>query len=138
MNQKLFPIITILAILLILGGIFYFSSPKQVSGDLDGFAICLRDKAFTMYGAVWCSHCQNEKNAFGSSFQYVPYVECPDNINFCLEKGVEGYPTWIGPDGIKLVGEQGVNKLSQISGCPLSGENSPTATSTTATSTGQN
>ncbi len=72
-----------------------------------------------MYGAEWCAHCQNEKKAFGDSFKYVPYVECPDNPQKCLEKGIEGYPTWILPDGKKLIGEQGLLKLSQESGCLL-------------------
>ena len=72
-----------------------------------------------MYGAVWCSHCQTEKASFGSSFQYVPYVECPESPNLCLEKGIEGYPTWVDENGVKYVGEQGLEKLSQISGCEL-------------------
>jgi len=72
-----------------------------------------------MYGAVWCSHCQSEKNAFGDSFKYVPYVECPDDPQKCLSLGITGYPTWILPDGKRLLGEQGIEKLSQESGCVL-------------------
>lgn len=97
---------------------FYKSAPLVIS-QYDGFAKCLAEKKITMYGADWCSHCQNEKRAFGSSFQFVPYVECPQNPQACLEKGVTGYPTWIFSDGKKFVGEQGIEKLSQESGCPL-------------------
>ncbi len=86
---------------------------------LDAFAKCLTAKKVTMYGADWCTHCQNEKKAFGSSFQYVPYVECPKDPKSCLEKDVKGYPTWIFPDGKKLEGEQGLLKLSIESGCAL-------------------
>lgn len=88
-------------------------------GQYDNFAKCLADKNIVMYGADWCPHCQNEKKKFGNSWKYVPYVECPKNPQLCLEKRVEGYPTWIFPDGRKFVGEQGLENLSQESGCAL-------------------
>jgi len=72
-----------------------------------------------MYGAGWCPHCQNEKKAFSDSFQYVPYVECPDEPQRCIDAGIKDYPTWIFPDGKKLEGEQGLKNLSQASGCLL-------------------
>ena len=71
-----------------------------------------------MYGAYWCSHCQNEKRAFGDSFRFVPYVECTRETAKCAAAGIEGFPTWIFPDGRKLVGEQGLRRISQESGCP--------------------
>lgn len=89
------------------------------AGELDAFAQCLAAGKVTMYGADWCSHCQNEKKAFGSSFQYVPYVECPKDPKACLEKDIKGYPTWIFPDGKKMEGEQGALQLSFESGCAL-------------------
>ncbi|MDP3948777.1 MAG: hypothetical protein Q8Q17_02410 [bacterium] len=99
---------------------------EDTSGSLDSFAQCLASKGITMYGAEWCSHCQNEKNRFGDSFRFVPYVECPADPNRCLSAGVNAYPTWIfpasladGPGDKKLVGEQGLQKLSDESGCPL-------------------
>jgi len=118
-------IIIAVVILAILIGVLMFYPAKKVDGRLDGFAQCLASKSITMYGAAWCSHCQNEKNAFEGSFKYVPYVECPNDPQACLEKGVTAYPTWIFPDGLsaqagrKFVGEQGLEKLSQESGCPL-------------------
>ena len=70
-------------------------SSCPLTSDKDAFAKCLTEKGFSMYGAEWCPHCQAEKALFGTSFQYIKYVECPDNINLCLSKGVAGYPTWI-------------------------------------------
>src|SRR3989304_4702963 len=118
------------AVLLLTAGRWW---PQAESGELDAFAQCLADKGITMYGADWCPHCQNEKRAFGDSFGFVPYVECPDNPKLCLEKGIEGYPTWIFPDPStgstsspqassgqawrKLEGEQGIEKLAGESGC---------------------
>lgn len=92
---------------------------QQTKGQLDVFAQCLADKVIVMYGADWCPHCQNEKKAFGDSFRFVPYIECPDNPKLCLAAGIKGFPTWVFPDGRRFEGEQGLEKLSRESGCRL-------------------
>ena len=101
------------------GGLWYFSVPDSALPEIISLAQCLRDKGVTMYGADWCSHCQNEKKAFGPAFEYVPYVECPAEPQKCLALGIEGYPTWIFPDGRRFEGEQGIKKLAEESGCAL-------------------
>jgi hypothetical protein len=63
--------------------------------NYDAFAKCLTEKGATMYGAEWCPHCKEQKAVFGNSFKYINYVECPDNTQLCLDKGIQGYPTWI-------------------------------------------
>lgn len=103
----------------------YFYNPIKLSTSgisqekLVPFAQCLAEKGATMYGAKWCVHCQREKGNFGDSFKYVNYVECPDNIKLCTDKGIVSYPTWIFADGTKREGEQGLQKLSEESGCKL-------------------
>ena len=122
MNKHTLIFAGAIVIALAILGFSYFSKPPTplpTTTNLDNFAQCLADKKITMYGASWCPHCLNEKNRFGDSFRLVPYVECPDNIKMCLDLGINGYPTWILPDGKKLEGEQGIEKLSQESGCPL-------------------
>lgn len=94
--------------------------PPIASADVVALAQCLRDRGITMYGAEWCPHCKNEKKAFGSAFDFVPYVECPIEKQRCAELKIEGYPTWIFPDGKRLVGEQGITKLQEESGCASS------------------
>ena len=116
--NKNFIILTAL-IVLVIGAILFLRPAQKAEGNFDAFAQCLAEKEIIMYGADWCPHCRNEKKQFGDSFHFVPYVECPDNPRLCLQKGVTGYPTWIFPDGKKLIGEQGLKKLSQESGCPL-------------------
>lgn len=111
-----------------------FDNDNLSQKDMDLFAQCLAEKQITMYGAEWCTHCKKEKAAFGSSFKYVPYVECPDNIKICLEKGVNGYPTWITSDGSKYEGEQGIERLAEITGCSLSNEESSKEDSFSTTS----
>ena len=126
MSKKTLFIIALVILAVALLIIFaYYQDSNLVNGKYDDFARCLASKNITMYGAAWCSHCLNEKNAFEGSFKYVPYVECPDDPKKCLDKGVDAYPTWIFPDGLsaqadkKLVGEQGLEKLSRESGCLL-------------------
>ena len=96
---------------------------NQSASALDSFARCLTEKNIVMYGADWCPHCQNEKKAFGEAFQFISYVECPQDPKKCLDAGINGYPTWIFSDGRKFEGEQGVEKLSRESGCLLETNN---------------
>ncbi len=121
MNKKhVFPIaISALAVGALMALIFLPAIGTGSNPELDGFAQCLAEKGVTMYGAEWCSHCQNQKRMFGDSFEHVPYVECPRQTNLCIERGIEGYPTWIFPDGTKLVGEQELDALAEKSGCRL-------------------
>lgn len=119
-NLKLKIVFLLLGAALLIGGLFLFVGRKYRSEHfLDSFAKCLTERGMVMYGAYWCPHCQNEKKAFGDSWQYVNYVECTQEPQKCLEQKIDGYPTWIFPDGKRLVGEQGIEKLSQASGCRI-------------------
>ena len=118
-NKNIFFLIIGLLILGTIATILLSSGGGIPSTKYDTFAQCLASKKLTMYGAVWCSYCKKEKANFGDSFKYVPYVECPENPNLCLEKGVERYPTWVDENDKKYVGLQGLKKLSEISSCAL-------------------
>ncbi|OGY90969.1 MAG: hypothetical protein A3H70_04090 [Candidatus Komeilibacteria bacterium RIFCSPLOWO2_02_FULL_48_11] len=115
--KKVFFIIT-LAALAVVAVVWQVATGGQPNPELDSFAQCLTDKGVAMYGAKWCLHCQNQKKAFGKSFRLIKYLECPDNIELCLAKDIQGYPTWIINDK-KYEGEQSLASLSQISDCPL-------------------
>ncbi|HAS80934.1 TPA: hypothetical protein DD445_03105 [Candidatus Nomurabacteria bacterium] len=120
MNQKsIFFLIIGLLVLGTVATVLLKKGDSPVSTKYDSFAQCLAEKNLTMYGAVWCSHCNAEKQRFEDSFKYVPYVECTETPDLCIEKGIEGYPTWIDGNGTKYVGEQGLEKLSEISSCIL-------------------
>ena len=109
-------IVLIAAIIVVL---WLVSTPKQGNASLDGFAQCIAQKNITMYGLATCPHCQNQKAEFGPSFKYVNYVECTQQAEKCTAEGIEQVPTWVFPDGKKVVGEQTLQQLSDISGCPL-------------------
>lgn len=95
------------------------SRSSGTTADLTAFAVCLRDRNVIMYGAAWCPHCQEQKKLFGEAFKNLSYVECPENPQRCIAAGIEGYPTWVMPNGEKLIGEQKLESLAAASGCVL-------------------
>jgi hypothetical protein len=77
-----------------------------------------------MYGLYWCTHCAEQKDLFGPSFQYVPYIECGvkgsrSEEAVCAQSGVKNFPTWQFADGARVEGTQSLQFLSQKSGCSL-------------------
>ncbi len=109
-------VLSLAALLLIYGD---SGSGKPPAGFYDDFAKCLTGKGIEMYGKNSCAYCQKEKSDFGDSFKFINYVECSTDPNKCISKGINRLPTWIFPDGKKLEGLQGLEKLSAESGCAL-------------------
>jgi len=100
----------------------YFLFPREAHSSPEALvlATCLEGKDAVMYGAEWCPHCQNEKRALGiEAFSRIRYIECPQDPKTCMAAGIEGYPTWIIGGILRLEGEQGLEKLSRATGCPL-------------------
>lgn len=113
-----------IALALLLAAFIYIETMPPPNGKYDAFAKCIAHTSTTFYGAFWCPHCQNQKRAFGSGAQYLPYVECslPDGSGrtpVCIAKGIQNYPTWYFPDGSSSTGEQSLETISQKTGCPL-------------------
>ena len=104
--------------LVIVVAIIYFAFPKVADGEYDTFATCLNESGLIMYGTDWCPHCKNQKELFGSSFEFVNYINCDFNQEECVANGVTGYPTW--KFGLqKFSGVQSLEKLSALTGCEL-------------------
>ena len=128
-NSKTFNLIILFSVIILTGLIVLFFALRYQEANggsgkdfgLDSFAQCLAEKEVKMYGAEWCSHCKNQKELFGRSFQYVPYVECPEDTETCTAAGVEGYPTWIFADGSKKEGEVSLETLAEKTDCELPG-----------------
>lgn len=92
-----------------------------LQSNLDDFAKCLTENNATMYGASWCSHCNNQKNMFGESVEYIRFVDCEVGGKLsteCKAANIQGYPTWI-INGKTYTGEQTLEKLAQLTGCSL-------------------
>jgi len=97
---------------------------KPGASNLEPFAQCLKDKGATFYGAFWCPHCQKQKAMFGSAVKLLPYVECstPDGkaqLQACIDKKIDNYPTWEFADGSRLTGEVALTSLAEKTGCSL-------------------
>jgi uncharacterized membrane protein len=71
------------------------------------------------YGAYWCSHCFDQKQALGKeAMARIPYVECSKEgrnaqVQLCREKKIPGYPTWE-IKGVLYPGEQALDELEDI------------------------
>jgi hypothetical protein len=92
----------------------------------DAFARCLKDRGVKMYGAWWCPHCVEQKEAFGASFEYAPYVECgikgqtQGQSQVCKDENVNHYPTWqFPPTGERVERIFTLQELSDRTGCSL-------------------
>ncbi len=109
--------------LLCLSAVSFSAADKA---KLDNFARCLADKKAVMYGAFYCEHCKEQKDLFGDSAQYLPYVECVEKgtrkiTDQCKTLGIRKTPTWIfEQSGDRIEGKVlSLQELSQKSGCPL-------------------
>ncbi|MFZ0800752.1 MAG: hypothetical protein WBQ09_06810 [Terriglobales bacterium] len=116
-------IVIAVVIVAVCAGLYYFLRRKHDS-RMDAFAQCLSTKGAKMYGAYWCPHCADQKEMFGSSFQYAPYVECGikgsrNQAQVCIDAGVKRFPTWVFADGARVEGAHSLEFLGQETGCPL-------------------
>ena len=112
----------------IIGALFagvYLAGRYYKNHKHDSFAKCIATKNAKMYGLYWCPHCADQKREFGSSFHYVPYIECASADNpheltaACKAAGVKLFPSWqFGSDPPKE-GVLSLQELSQKTGCSL-------------------
>jgi hypothetical protein len=120
-GKKIVVVILIVAVGLLIAMILYRQSHRY-----DAFAKCLKDRHVLMYGAYWCPHCAEQKEKFGASFKYAPYVECgiPGNTRgeqqVCKDAGIQHFPTWqFPPVGERVERVLSLDDLSDRTGCPL-------------------
>jgi hypothetical protein len=117
-RKILIPVLILAAIAL---AIYLWKRPRV--SRLDAFAKCLAARQVKMYGLYWCTHCEEQKEMFGSAFQYVAYIECGAKGSHteqpnCVQAGVKNFPTW----QFATERHEGVlrlESLSEKSGCSL-------------------
>lgn len=116
-------LLTYVVIIICFAGAF-FGGRYYKNHKYDSFAQCLANKNAKMYGLYWCPHCADQKAEFGSSFRYVPYVECAirgshEMAPECKAAGVKLFPSWqFGGDPPKE-GVLSLQALSEKTGCSL-------------------
>jgi hypothetical protein len=105
----------------------------EITTESTPFAIALAKHLHSvgakMYGAFWCSHCNEQKQIFGrEATKILDYVECFPNgagkgkkmAPECAAAGIEGFPTWI-INGKVLGGDQELPILAEESGFTVEG-----------------
>jgi len=122
-NTLALKIVTVVAVVGVCAGLYFLLRHKQNS-RMDAFAQCLGTKGAKMYGAYWCPHCADQKERFGSSLQYAPYVECgikgsQAEAQVCIDAAVKHFPTWTFADGARVEGDHPLEFLGEATGCPL-------------------
>ena len=97
--------------------------------DLVAFAQALSASGSIFYGAGWCPHCTEQKEAFQDGQFYLPFVEVtnPDRTpnQIAIDEGIGVFPTWEFPDGSRLEGQQSLETLSERSGVEIPTGNDP-------------
>ena len=115
-------VLIILAIVVVAAGVYYFVWHRSAT-RLDAFAKCLTAKQSKMYGLSWCPHCLDQKEMFGSSVKYIPYIECGAKNHqeelACVQAGIKNFPTWVFADGSRVEGSKSLEYLSDKTGCAL-------------------
>ncbi|MBT3836063.1 hypothetical protein HOD05_01810 [Candidatus Woesearchaeota archaeon] len=111
MMKKILLIIGIISLLVLSG----------CTGKNDALAEHLTKEGVLMYGAFWCSACNQQKAILGKSFKKINYVECstPDGkaqTPTCIQEGITSYPTWQFADGTKVTGVFTTQQLAEKSG----------------------
>jgi len=117
-------ILTVVALLVFGVPMLYWAYATKQPGQYDELAQCLTEKGVIFYGAFWCPHCQNQKKMFGNSAKLLPYEECSTQnqrgqLQICIDKKIESYPTWDFPDGDRISREMTPKELAEKAGCPL-------------------
>jgi hypothetical protein len=116
--------------ILLYGGIVVLLAAAYYAGwyhrnhRYDAFAKCLAAKQAKMYGLYWCPHCLEQKEKFGASFRYVPYVECAikgssELAPECKVAGVKLFPSWQFGTDLPKEGVLSLEALSNKTGCSL-------------------
>ncbi len=73
-----------------------------------------------MFGAYWCPHCIDQKEAFGKeAFGAIDYVECDSKgknqrAELCKAQKIKGFPTWK-IEGQFYEGKKDLQKLADLS-----------------------
>jgi hypothetical protein len=116
-KEKWFQNPMIWIIIIVLAAVVWVVWPSGAS-EYDTFASCLSESGAVMYGTEWCSHCKDQKEMFGDSFDNINFIDCDRDRDACLIAGVQGYPTWV-IGGESYPGQQPLQELADLTGCEL-------------------
>lgn len=102
-------------LLVIIVAIVIISLKNPNSGVDPEVAKCIGSKS-VLYTKLGCTHCETQKKMFGESYQHLTLVDCFYEIETCMNKSIQGTPTWI-IDGKQYIGVQDIETLKRVTGC---------------------
>lgn len=89
---------------------------KKPSNTTDSpVAKCIGQNS-VLYVQRGCSHCEDQKNLFGDSYQYLNITDCFYETQKCINNSIEATPTWV-IKSQKYVGVQTIETLKNLTGC---------------------
>jgi hypothetical protein len=114
------PAVAVLVVILFAAA--YYAGTYHKNHRYDQFAKCIASKNARMYGLYWCPHCLEQKEMFGKSFQYVPYVECAikgsrEMAPECKAAHAAHFPSWQFNGGPLVEGVRPLEDLGVQTGC---------------------
>ncbi len=125
-NKNLVYIVSLMVIAIALAVMLSFFNEEVDNGpgQYDSLAECAKEKGAVFYGAFWCPHCRDQKKLFGNSAKLIPYQECSTadasgQLQVCIDKKIESYPTWEFADGSRISGTISPEQLAEKTSCPL-------------------
>jgi len=103
------------AILLFLVIAVILVSGCAIGGVSKVTAKCIASKS-TLYVRTGCPYCEEQKNLFEESVEYLNVIDCMEEPAVCATEAIAVVPTWV-IDGEKIVGVQSIAKLKELTGC---------------------
>ena len=76
---------------------------------------CIGERS-ELYIQLGCHACETQEKMFGDSYKFLNVVDCWDERDKCIEKGIEATPTWI-INGEKFRGVQSIDTLKRRTEC---------------------
>jgi len=110
MNKKDWTTVLIIIGVIIVAILILTRPNNQVSEEITK---CIGENS-ELYVQLGCSACENQKEMFGDSYQYLNIIDCWFETDKC--DGIIATPTWI-INNEKYIGVQSIEKLQELTGC---------------------
>ena len=109
-------VVLIIGFYLITGAITKFTGYSISLDDKHDFKACLSEQDIVLYINSGDAYKTLEDIETKEYLTYVRIMNCVNNNDFCLDKGIKSFPSWI-INNQKFEGDVSISELSGFSGC---------------------
>ena len=88
---------------------------RSPNGSSEDLAKCIGENSI-LYGQLGCHACEKQEDLFGDNYEHLTTVDCFYNREECIEKNIQGTPTWIINEDQHL-GVKSLKELKDLTGC---------------------